>query len=251
MLEAPSHDPAEIAKFAKLAEQWWAPNGAFASLHKLNPARIAFARDAILAHFGKPPGGRQPLLGLRLADLGCGGGIAAEPLARLGAAVTGLDAAPENVGAAAAHAASAGLRIDYRAGLAERLAEQEPGGFDVVTALEIVEHVADLDSFLAACAQLLRPGGLLIVSTINRTAKARALALFVAEKILKWAPEGAHDYEKLVTPEELAHALQGAGLAPRDAIGFVFDPLSRQWRAGGRDVAINYFMLAAKPGSPQ
>jgi 2-polyprenyl-6-hydroxyphenyl methylase/3-demethylubiquinone-9 3-methyltransferase len=246
-LTAPSLDPAEVEKFARIADQWWAPRGPFAPLHAMNPKRIEVIRDAILRHFDLRVGGRRALAGVRIVDVGCGGGLVTEPLARLGSTVTGLDAAEETILAAMAHAGAQGLEIAYAQGFAEDLAAERPGGFDVVLALEIIEHVADVAAFLAAIAALARPGGLVITSTINRTAKSRALAIFAAEKVLRWLPEGSHHYEKLVTPPELSAALEGAGLLPEPAIGLAYDPLARVW-SSGTDVDMNYIMTARKPG---
>jgi 2-polyprenyl-6-hydroxyphenyl methylase/3-demethylubiquinone-9 3-methyltransferase len=246
-LTAPSLDPAEVEKFARIADQWWAPKGPFAPLHAMNPKRIEVIRDAVLRHFDLKVGGRRALARVRIVDVGCGGGLVTEPLARLGAEVTGLDAAEETILAAMAHAAAQGLTIHYAQGFAEDLAAERPGSFDVVLALEIIEHVADIVAFLTAVAALARPGGLVIASTINRTVKSRALAIFGAEKVLRWLPEGSHHYEKLVTPTELSAALEGAGLLPDPAIGLVYDPLARVWSAG-TDVDMNYMMTARKPG---
>jgi 2-polyprenyl-6-hydroxyphenyl methylase / 3-demethylubiquinone-9 3-methyltransferase len=235
-------DPAEIAKFAAMADAWWDPKGAFAPLHRMNPVRLGFLRERIVAHFARPDSGRRPFEGLTVIDLGCGGGLVTEPMARLGAAVTGLDGAPESIAAASAHAAAMGLAIDYRQGTAEDLAKG-PEKFDVVLALEIVEHVADLHAFCDAAQALVAPGGLLIVSTINRTLAARALAITAAERILRWVPDGTHDYEKLVTPEELRGALHG--LDVDGPFGLSFNPLTGQWKLGA-DVSMNYFMTGAK-----
>jgi 2-polyprenyl-6-hydroxyphenyl methylase/3-demethylubiquinone-9 3-methyltransferase len=237
-------DPAEIDKFARLADAWWDPKGAFAPLHRMNPARLGFLRERILAHFGRDGAGRRPLAGLTVIDLGCGGGLVTEPMARLGATVTGLDGAPESIAAASAHAAAMGLAIDYRQGTVEALAET-PARFDVVLALEIVEHVADLHAFCDAAQSLVAPGGLMIVSTINRTFAARALAITAAERVLRWVPEGTHDYEKLVTPDELRGALHG--LDVEGPFGLNFNPLSGQWKLGG-EAHMNYFMTGAKAG---
>lgn len=233
-------DPAEIARFSALAAEWWDQDGKFAALHRMNPARLAFIREAAQPLL---KAGARGLQGLRVLDLGCGGGIVSAPMARLGAAVTGADASPEAIAAARAYAAEAGLAIDFRTATAEELAA-EGARFDLVTALEIVEHVADVSAFVAACAALVRPGGKLIVSTINRTGKARALAITLAERVLGWAPEDTHQYEKLVTPEELEAA---APLLVWDApVGLAFDPLQRRWKLS-RDVSVNYFRVAAKP----
>lgn len=245
-LTAPTLDPAEVEKFARIADQWWAPHGPFAPLHQMNPKRIEVIRDAILRHTGRPAGGRRALAGLEIVDVGCGGGLVTEPVARMGASVIGLDAAEETIKAAMAHAAGMGLSIDYRQGFAEDLAATRPASFDVVLALEIVEHVADVAAFIAAVAALVKPGGLVVMSTINRTPKARALAIVAAEKILRWLPEGSHHYDKLITPPELSAALEGAGLRPDPAIGLAFDPLGRVWSAG-EDVDVNYVMVAKKP----
>lgn len=235
-------DAAEIDKFARLADAWWDPKGAFAPLHRMNPARLAFLRARICAHFGRPDRGMKPLAGLRVLDVGCGGGLVTEPMARMGATVTGLDGAEESVRAAAAHAATMGLAIDYRQGTAEALAAQG-ATFDVVLALEIVEHVADLHAFCDALQALVAPGGLVIVSTINRTLEARALAITAAERVLRWIPEGTHDYDKLVTPEELRGALHALDI--QGPIGFRFNPLTGQWRESD-NAAMNYFMLGAR-----
>jgi 2-polyprenyl-6-hydroxyphenyl methylase/3-demethylubiquinone-9 3-methyltransferase len=242
-MTASTRDPGEVAKFAALAAQWWDPKGPFGALHRLNPVRLSFIRDTATAHFGC--GAPRPLAGLEVLDIGCGGGLASAPLARLGARVTGIDAASETVGAAAAYAAQCGLDIDFRCTVAEELAA---GGarYDLVTALEIVEHVADLGLFLTAAATLTKPGGLLIVSTINRTAKARALAIVGAERVLKWAPAGAHEYEKLVTPEEIRVALPE--LHWDEPVGMVYNPLGRGWTLS-RDIDVNYLMAGRKAGA--
>ncbi len=234
-------DPAEIAKFAALAATWWDPKGPFAALHRMNPVRLAFIRDRAVAHFGLQ--GTRPLKGLSALDVGCGGGLVSAPLARMGASVTGIDAGEDAVRAAANHAEGAGLKIAFRAVTAEALAAESPGAFDLITALEIVEHVADLAAFLGACETLLKPGGLLIISTINRTPQARALALFAAEKVLHMAPDGAHEYEKLVRPEDLEEVAPALEWEP--PVGISFDPLGRTWRQT-HDVSINYLRAAMK-----
>lgn len=233
----PAVDAAEIAKFSALAASWWDPKGPFAALHRMNPVRLGFVRARVLAHFGG-------FDGRRALDLGCGGGLVTLPLARMGADVLGLDASAEAVGAARAHAAAAGIEVRFQEGTAEALAGEAPGRFDLITALEIVEHVPDLAGFLVAAETLLAPGGLLIVSTINRTQRARTFALFAAEKLLNMAPDGAHDYEKLVRPEELEAA--APKLAWEEPVGLMFDPLNRAWRLGA-DVSINYVRAAVKP----
>lgn len=242
MSSASTLDPAEIKKFSDLAAQWWNPNGPFAALHRLNPVRLGYIREQVKRRFGAR--GTKPLAGLTALDIGCGGGLVSAPLARMGGEVTGLDASPEAIGAARAYAAQSGLEIDFRQGAAEDLAASV-ARFDLVTALEIIEHVADVRAFLRAASILVKPGGILIVSTINRTAKARALAIVGAERILKWAPEGAHDYDKLVTPEEIrAGAPELEWEAP---VGVVFEPLGRGWKLS-RDIDVNYLMAGRKPG---
>ncbi len=236
-----SIDPAEIQKFSALAAEWWNPKGPFGALHRLNPVRLRYIRELVSEHFGAH--GAKPLEGLTVLDLGCGGGLVSAPLAHMGAAVTAIDAAPEAIGAARAYASQAGLDIDFRCTTAEALVE-EGAQFDMVTALEIVEHVADVNAFLSAGAALVKPGGLLVLSTINRTPKARALAITGAERILKWAPEGAHDYEKLVRPEEIKAT--APTLKWKDPVGVTYQPLGSGW-ALSRDVSVNYLIAGAKP----
>jgi 2-polyprenyl-6-hydroxyphenyl methylase/3-demethylubiquinone-9 3-methyltransferase len=235
-----TRDPAEIAKFGALAAEWWNPKGPFGALHRLNPVRLQFIRETVARHFG--PRGRRPLDGLSVLDLGCGGGLVSAPLARMGGDVTAIDAAPEAIGAASAYAEQAGLSIKFQNTTAEALVEAG-AQFDVVTALEIIEHVADVNAFLAAAEALVKPGGLLILSTINRTAKARAYAIVGAERILKWAPEGAHDYDKLVTPDEIRDGARGVRW--NEPVGVSYQPLGEGWSLSG-DISINYLMAGAK-----
>ena len=244
---APSVDPQEVARFSALAAEWWDSEGKFRPLHRLNPVRLAYIRDSLIAHFHRKPAGARPLAGLRLLDIGCGGGLIAEPLTRLGAEVTGIDASEENIGVARTHAADMELAIDYRAAAAEDVAA---GGerFDVVLCLEIVEHVADLDGFLAAAAQLVRPGGVLVVATLNRTPQSYLLAIVGAEYVLRWLPRGTHNWEKFVRPSELAARLRHNGLAVRDVSGVVYGPLSGTWRIG-KDLGVNYICCAARPAA--
>lgn len=240
---SPSVDTAEIAKFSALASEWWNPKGPFGALHRLNPVRLGFVRDLARRHFSNAAA--KPLAGLSVLDLGCGGGLVSVPLARMGAAVTALDASPDAIGAARIYAAQAGLEIDYRCATAEALAE-DVARFDLVTALEVIEHVADVRAFLAAASGLVKPGGILMLSTINRTPKARALAIVGAERILRWAPEGAHDYDKLVTPAEIRAG--APGLEWDGPVGLSYNPLGVGWSLSS-DTDVNYLMAGRKPGS--
>lgn len=234
-------DPAEIKKFSALAAEWWNPAGPFGALHRMNPVRLQYIRDLTLAHFGTRPA--KPLDGIATLDLGCGGGLVSAPLARMGARLTAIDAAPESIGAARVHAEQVGLDIQFEATTAEALVDRGET-FQLVVALEIVEHVADVKAFLAAAAALVAPGGLLVLSTINRTPRARALAIVGAERILKWAPEGAHDYDKLVTPDEIRAG--APDLKWDEPIGISFQPLGNGW-ALSADVSMNYMMAGRRP----
>ncbi len=244
---APSVDPEDVARFSAMAAEWWDPDGKFRPLHRLNPVRLAYIRDTLIAHFQRKPAGARPLAGLRVLDIGCGGGLIAEPLTRLGAAVTGIDASEENIGVARAHAADLALAVDYRVAAAEDLAATSER-FDVVLCLEIVEHVADLDGFLAAAASLVRPGGMLIVATLNRTPQSYLFAIVGAEYVLRWLPRGTHSWEKFVRPSELAARLRHNGLAVRDLSGVVYGPFGGTWRIG-RDLGVNYMCCAARPAA--
>jgi 2-polyprenyl-6-hydroxyphenyl methylase/3-demethylubiquinone-9 3-methyltransferase len=239
-------DPAEIARFAALADDWWDPNGRFKPLHRFNPVRLGFIRDRLVGHFGRDPAALTPFTGLRLLDVGCGGGLIAEPMARLGATVTGIDATDKNIRVAALHAARAGLDIDYRCEAAEDLAARGER-FDVVLNLEVVEHVVAVEPFIAACSQLLAPGGAMIVATLNRTAKAWALAIVGAEYILGWLPRGTHRWEKFVRPAELAAALRHNRLDIAELTGVSYDPLAGEWSLS-RDLAVNYMVFARPAG---
>lgn len=238
-------DKAEVDRFNAMAAEWWDPHGKFRPLHKLNPARLTYIRDTLCAHFGRDPKQPASLQGLTLLDIGCGGGLLAEPLARLGASVTAIDPAPETINAAQAHATAAGLTIDYRAARAESLAEAGLQ-FDVVTALEVVEHVPDVPAFLTTCGQLVKPGGVMILSTINRTLKAYALAIIGAEYVLRWLPVGTHQWDRFVTPTELKNAIIHAGLSYASERGLVFNPLLDEWRLA-KDTDVNYLATAVKP----
>jgi 2-polyprenyl-6-hydroxyphenyl methylase / 3-demethylubiquinone-9 3-methyltransferase len=241
---AASIDPAEIAHFEALAAEWWDPHGKFAVLHKFNPVRLGFIRAAVGERIGADPKSLRPFMGLSLLDIGCGGGLLCEPMARLGAAVTGVDAADGNIKTARIHAASQGLSIDYRVGSAEALAASG-AAYDVILNMEVVEHVADLTGFLMACARLLKPGGTMIVATINRTLKAYALAILAAEQVLRWVPRGTHEYRKLVKPAELEAELTAAGLVLLQRRGVTYDPLMDRWRLSA-DMDVNYMLAAAK-----
>jgi 2-polyprenyl-6-hydroxyphenyl methylase/3-demethylubiquinone-9 3-methyltransferase len=241
-------DPVEIERFARLSSAWWDPNGDFSTLHQIGPARMGFLRARLAAHFrGGDNGELRPLEGLSILDVGCGGGLVCEPLARLGATVTGIDPAAENVEAARQHAAAQGLSIGYRAVRAEELAA-EGRTFDAVTCLEVVEHVPDVGAFLKLMGTLVRPGGLLLLSTLNRTMKAYLLAIVGAEYVLRWLPVGTHQWERFVTPDELTGHLQAAGLQRPVLQGLVFNPLSGAWSLSDTDTDVNYFAASAKPG---
>jgi len=243
-VSAASVDPAEIARFTAMAGEWWDPHGKFRPLHQLNPARIGFIRDRAAVHFGRDPLQPKPLAGLRLLDIGCGGGLICEPMTRLGARVVGADAAARNIAVAGLHAAQSGLAIDYRNTTAEALVEAGER-FDLVLNLEVVEHVADRAAFIATCSALLRPGGMMVVATINRTLKAYAMAIVGAEYLLRWLPRGTHTFEKFVRPHELARELRAANLAVKELAGISYSPLADRW-AVGRDLDVNYLAVAVK-----
>jgi len=242
---APSVDPAEVRRFAAMAEAWWDPAGKFGPLHRLNPVRIAFVRDRVAARLGRDAKDLRPLDGVRLLDIGCGGGLLAEPMARLGARVTGIDAAARNIEIARLHAAQSNLDIDYRNTTAEALAEEGGEPFDVILNMEVVEHVADRRSFLAACARLLAADGVMFVATLNRTAKSFALAIVGAEYLLGWLPRGTHDWRRFVRPSELAGELRPLGLQIDELAGVVYNPLSGRWSIS-RDVDVNYMAVASR-----
>jgi 2-polyprenyl-6-hydroxyphenyl methylase/3-demethylubiquinone-9 3-methyltransferase len=245
MAEAQSTlDPKEVERFAKDAARWWDASGPFAPLHRINPVRLSYIRDALCRRFDRDPKSGTPLAGLSVLDIGCGGGLVAEPLARLGASVTGIDPAPENIAAAKAHAEGVRLTIDYRATTAEALAASG-AEFDAVLLLEVVEHVPDVPAFLKAVAPLVKPGGVMVLSTLNRTFKSYALAIVGAELILRWLPVGTHQWDRFVTPAELRVGLRGAGLALTDTTGMIYNPFADEWRLG-RDTDVNYLATAVK-----
>ena len=244
---AASVDEREIEKFSALAEAWWDPNGKMAPLHRFNPARLAFIREVALAHFGRDAKSLRPFDGLTLLDIGCGGGLLSEPMARLGFDVLGVDAAERNVHIAEAHAAAAGVKVAYRTATAEALAA-EGACFDVVLNMEVVEHVADVPSFLGACARVIAPGGLMIVATLNRTFKSLALAKVGAEYVLRWLPAGTHEWSRFITPFELKTKLEDAGLKVTRLQGVSFDILNWDWKLSS-DTDVNYMVVAEKPAA--
>jgi 2-polyprenyl-6-hydroxyphenyl methylase/3-demethylubiquinone-9 3-methyltransferase len=241
-------DTEEVAKFSAIAAEWWDPLGKFKPLHKFNPVRLALIRDRICAHYGKDRYAKRPLEGLRILDIGCGGGLVAEPMARLGADVVGIDASEANIKTALVHAGQSKLDIDYRAMTAEALLAEEGEAFDVVLNLEVVEHVADVELFLETAAGLIRPGGMMAMATLNRTLKAAATAVFAAEYVLRWLPRGTHDPRKFVRPDEAKAALTRAGLRIDAERGLTYLPLLDSWRTGD-DLSVNYMLFASRPAA--
>ncbi|MDR3506740.1 MAG: bifunctional 2-polyprenyl-6-hydroxyphenol methylase/3-demethylubiquinol 3-O-methyltransferase UbiG [Caulobacteraceae bacterium] len=246
--EGRSVDPEDVARFSRIAAEWWDPNGKFAPLHRFNPVRLDFIRQQALARFGRDPRARAPFEGLRLLDIGCGGGLLSEPMSRLGFTVTGVDASERNIGTAAAHAGESGLPITYRCATAEALVDEGAGPFDVILNMEVIEHVADPGDYLRSCAQLLAPGGLMIVATLNRTLKALALAKLGAEYVLRWLPPGTHDWNKFLHPEQIRVFLQDVPVEVKGPFGVTFDPLTGRWSLG-TDTDINYMMTVTRPGA--
>ena len=239
-------DPSEVAKFEAMAAEWWDPNGKFKPLHMLNPCRLDYITAQIAAEFGRDMQDPLPFQGLRLLDIGCGGGLLSEPMARLGADVTGADAAARNIPVAQLHAEQSGLTIDYRCTTAEDMADSG-AQFDVVLNMEVVEHVANPLTYLTACQRLLKPGGLMICSTINRNPKSYLMAIIGAEHIMRWLPKGTHDWRKFITPDELEALITQAGLTPVDRQGFVFNPVLWRWSLSARDLSVNYVTASTKP----
>ena len=242
---ASSIDHAEIDRFSRMASTWWDPRGPMATLHKFNPVRLAYIRDQAAAQFDRDARALDSLKGLRMLDIGCGGGVLSEPLARLGAQVVGADPSEENIAVARAHAEEAGIDVDYRATTAEDLAEAGEQ-FDVVLAMEVVEHVTDVKAFVASCASMVKPGGLMIAATLNRTLKSFALAIVGAEYVLRWLPRGTHQWDKFVKPEELELAFERAGLQVSGERGVVYNPLADRWQLSS-DMDVNYMLVARRP----
>lgn len=240
-------DPGEIAKFEAMAAEWWDPNGKFKPLHMLNPCRLDYITRQIASEFDRDLKGPAPFAGLRVLDIGCGGGLLCEPMARLGATVVGADAAPRNIPVAQVHARQSGLTIDYRHTTAEALAEAGEQ-FDIVLNMEVVEHVADPLGYLTSCQRLLKPGGLMVCSTLNRNPKSYLMAIIGAEQVMRWLPRGTHDWSKFITPDELFDLLSQAGLIPVDRKGFRFNPVLWSWSISDSDLSVNYVTTSLKPG---
>ena len=239
-----SVDPAEIEKFSRIAAEWWDPSGKFAPLHKFNPVRLGFIREAVAAHAGRDARALRPFEGLSLLDIGCGGGLLSEPMAKMGFAVTGIDPSERNIGTARAHATLSGTVVDYDTTSAEALAAKGKT-FDIVLNMEVVEHVADIRAYIETCAKLVKPGGLMFVATINRTLKALALAKVAAEYILGWLPAGTHDWNRFVSPDQLSRWLTDAGMSVDLTQGVSFDPLAWDWRLSS-DTDVNYVIVCSR-----
>ncbi len=237
-------DQSEVDRFSAMAAEWWNPTGKFKPLHKFNPVRLAYIRDRVCENFDRDPKSHKPFEGLRFLDIGCGGGLLSEPMARMDATVVGADPSEKNVRIAQTHAAETGVSVDYRPVAAEQLAASGET-FDVILNMEVVEHVADVNLFLSTCASMVRPGGLMFVATINRTFKANALAIFAAENVLRWLPRGTHSYDKLVRPEEVERPLSDAGLEIIHRTGVFYNVLQDRWNLS-RDMDVNYMMLAKR-----
>ena len=244
-MSASTIDPAEVAKFEAMAAEWWNPDGKFKPLHMLNPCRLDYITTQIAAEYDRDLATAKSLAGLRILDIGCGGGLLSEPMARLGAEVVGADAAPRNIAVARLHAEQAGLTIDYRHTTAEDMAAAGEV-FDVILNMEVVEHVSDPPAFLSACQRLLKPGGLMICSTLNRNPKSYLFAIIGAEQVMRWLPKGTHDWNKFITPDDLYDLIRKAGLDPVDRKGMVFNPLAWSWRLSARDLSVNYVTASVK-----
>ena len=247
--KAKSVDPGEIANFAAMADEWWDENGKFKPLHKFNPIRIGYIRDTVIDHLGLQLDSAvvklKPFEGLRVLDIGCGGGLLSEPMARLGATVVAADASEKNIQIASLHAEKSGLKIDYRHSTAEELAAAGEK-FDVILNMEVIEHVADIEGFVGACSTLLKPGGIMFIATLNRTAKSFAFAIVGAEYILRWLPKGTHNWKKFLKPSEVARLVRANGLVVRDISGAIYNPFEDRWRIG-KDLSVNYMLAAINP----
>lgn len=241
---APSLDPSEVEKFSRLAAEWWNPKGKFGVLHVFNPVRLQFIKEQVCARLDRDPLERQPFAGLRFLDIGCGGGLLTEPMARLGATITGVDPSEKNIKTASVHAAELGLVIDYRVGTAEDLAAAGET-FDVILNMEVIEHVTDPAAFTATCAAMLKPGGLMFVATLNRTFKSFGLAIVGAEYVLGWLPRGTHQWEKFIAPAELRGWLDANGVPVKDETGVTYSPFTREWRRS-RDMDVNYMVVGQR-----
>ena len=243
--EGPSVDPAEVARFSAIAEAWWDPHGKFAPLHRFNPVRLGFIRDEALDRFGRDPASYTPFEGLRLLDIGCGGGLLSEPMRRMGFAVTAVDASVRNIGTARVHAETAGLEIDYRCATAEKLLEEGVEPFDVVLNMEVIEHTADPGQYLRDTARLVAPGGIMILATLNRTFKALALAKIGAEYVLRWLPRGTHDWNKFLKPNESRAFLEGEPVSVEGPFGVSYNSIADRWSISA-DTDVNYMMTVSR-----
>ncbi len=246
--KAPNLDPVEVERFERLAGEWWDTAGKLRPLHAQGPARLGFIRDALLLHFNRPAGGLKPLAGLKLLDVGCGGGLVSEPLARLGATATGIDPTLDSIAVARRHAEGQGLVIDYRTASVEDLVARGEQ-FDAVVCMEVIEHVPDQAAFIKSLGQLVRPGGAIVMSTLNRTLKSYALAIIAAEYVLGWIPRGTHDWNRFVTTDELGRYLEAAGFGAPSIEGIIYDVMSDTWRLSGTDTDVNYIASAARNGA--
>jgi 2-polyprenyl-6-hydroxyphenyl methylase / 3-demethylubiquinone-9 3-methyltransferase len=245
---ASSIDPADVARFSAIAEEWWDPNGKFAPLHRFNPVRLEFIRAQALDRFDRDARARAPFEGLSLLDIGCGGGLLSEPMRRLGFKVTGVDASERNIAVARNHAEAMGLEIDYRCATAEALVGDDQARFDLILNMEVIEHVAEPGQYLRDCTGLLKPGGLMIVATLNRTLKALALAKIGAEYVLRWLPPETHDWRKFLKPDEIRGFLAGQSVDVDGPFGVAFSPLSGRWTQSA-DADINYMMTVTRPAA--
>lgn len=243
--QAQTVDPEEIERFSRIAEEWWDENGKFRPLHRLGPVRLKYIRDNAMRHFGRDADEMQALSGLQVLDIGCGGGLLCEPVTRMGAKVTGIDASEKNIRVASLHAEKMGLEIDYRCASPEEL--NTGTAYDIVLALEIVEHVADVPLFLKSCVSLVRPGGMLFMSTLNRTVKSYGLAIVGAEYVLRWLPRGTHQWKKFLKPSELCGGLRREGMTIENMSGMAFNPFRNEWHLSDTDLDVNYLLAAIRP----